>query len=107
MSHLLPLPYTLSLQATLEIPFCIPPYFALIARALGVLEGIALSGDPDYRIVMESYPFVSRRLITDDSPKLQRALNDILYGSTKDGERLSFRRLSSLIGYAMNAQVSR
>jgi len=39
-------------QATVEIPFSIPPYFALIARALGVLEGIALTGDPDYRIVV-------------------------------------------------------
>lgn len=26
-------------RATLEIPFNIPPYFALIARALGILEG--------------------------------------------------------------------
>lgn len=27
-------------RATLEIPFNIPPYFALIARALGILEGV-------------------------------------------------------------------
>lgn len=27
-------------RATLEIPFNIPPYFALIARALGILEGM-------------------------------------------------------------------
>lgn len=27
-------------RATLEIPFNIPPYFALVARALGILEGI-------------------------------------------------------------------
>ena len=26
-------------RATLEIPFNIPPYFALITRALGILEG--------------------------------------------------------------------
>lgn len=29
-------------RATLEIPFNIPPYFALIARALGILEGAFL-----------------------------------------------------------------
>jgi hypothetical protein len=40
-------------RATLEIPFSIPPYFALVARALGILEGIALTGDEDYRIVLE------------------------------------------------------
>lgn len=27
-------------RATLEIPFNIPSYFALIARALGILEGV-------------------------------------------------------------------
>lgn len=93
-------------KATLEIPFSIPSYFALIARALGILEGIALTGDSDYRIVMESYPFVSRRLLTNEgSPRLQQALNDILYGSSQaGGERLSFRRLSSLLAYAMNVQ---
>jgi hypothetical protein len=31
-------------RATLEIPFNIPSYFALVARALGILEGIALTG---------------------------------------------------------------
>jgi len=39
------------------------------------------------------------------SPSLPPALNDILYGSSKaGGERLSFRRLSSLLAYAMNVQ---
>eukprot|EP00903_Cladosiphon_okamuranus_P007787 g7536.t1 len=84
-------------RATLEIPFNIPPYFALIARALGILEGVALTGDPDYRIVMEAYPFVTRKIISDDSPALQRALRDILY--TEDGKFLA-KRLSVLLSYA-------
>ena len=29
-------------RATLEIPFSIPSYFALIARALGILEGMCV-----------------------------------------------------------------
>ena len=41
--------------------------------------GVALTGDPDYRIVMEAYPFVTRKIISDESPALQRALRDILY----------------------------
>ncbi len=36
-----------------EIPFSIPPYFALLGRAVVTLEGIALTGDPNYKIVME------------------------------------------------------
>jgi hypothetical protein len=40
-------------QITFDYPFRIPPYFALIIRAIGVLEGIALVGDPDFAIVDE------------------------------------------------------
>ena len=31
-----------------DIPFSIPPYFALLGRAIVTLEGIALTGDPSY-----------------------------------------------------------
>jgi aarF domain-containing kinase len=51
-----------------DIPFTIPPYFALIARAVVTLEGVALQGDPDYGLIMEAYPFVARKLLRDDRP---------------------------------------
>jgi hypothetical protein len=31
----------------------------------------APAGDPDYKIVLEAYPYVTRRLTTDDSPMLR------------------------------------
>lgn len=34
-------------QITFDYPFRIPPYFALIIRAIGVLEGIALVREGD------------------------------------------------------------
>ncbi len=37
------------LTATMEIPFSVPPYAALLARSVASLEGIALLGDPDYQ----------------------------------------------------------
>ncbi|KAL6194988.1 hypothetical protein ACLB2K_030610 [Fragaria x ananassa] len=40
-------------QITFDYPFKISPYFALIIRAIGVLEGIALVGNPDFAIVDE------------------------------------------------------
>jgi hypothetical protein len=49
----------------------IPPYFALIIRAIGVLEGIALVGDPEFALVDEAYPYIAKRLLTDESPRLQ------------------------------------
>lgn len=36
-----------------DIPFSIPPYFALIGRAVVTLEGIALTGNPNYGIITE------------------------------------------------------
>lgn len=47
-------------QITFDYPFRIPPYFALIIRAIGVLEGIALVGDSDFAIVDEAYPYIAQ-----------------------------------------------
>lgn len=77
-------------QITFDYPFRIPPYFALIIRAIGVLEGIALVGDPNFAIVDEAFPYISKRLMTDDSPRLREALKYMVYGksSTFDADRL-------------------
>ena len=42
-------------------PFSVPEYFALITRALIVLEGIALTGDPNFDIFKAAYPHGLRR----------------------------------------------
>lgn len=77
-------------QITFDYPFRIPPYFALIIRAIGVLEGIALVGNPDFAIVDEAYPYISKRLLTDESPRLRAALRYMVYGKSNvfDVERL-------------------
>merc|ERR1719240_1449800 len=80
-----------------DIPFTIPPYFALIARAVVTLEGVALQGDPDYGLIMEAYPYVARKLLRDDRPEVQRALQDVLY----NGGDLSTARLSTLLNGAL------
>ncbi|KAK1284082.1 putative aarF domain-containing protein kinase [Acorus calamus] len=91
-------------QITFDYPFRIPPYFALIIRAIGVLEGIALVGNPEFAIVDEAYPYIaqiavtnhvysmsfwSQRLLTDDSPRLRSALRYTIYGKSGvfDAER--------------------
>ena len=67
-------------QITFDYPFRIPPYFALIIRAIGVLEGIALVGDPDFALVDEAYPYLSKMLLTDTSPRLRESLKYTIYG---------------------------
>mmetsp|Transcript_11709 Transcript_11709/g.20742 ORF Transcript_11709/g.20742 Transcript_11709/m.20742 type:complete len:849 (+) Transcript_11709:47-2593(+) len=77
-------------QITFEFPFRIPPYFALIIRAIGVLEGIALVGDPDFAIIDEAYPYLSKQLLTDPSDRLRAAFRYMVYGKEGnfDADRL-------------------
>merc|ERR1711920_247396 len=77
-------------QITYEYPFKIPPYFALVIRAISVLEGIALVGNPNFAIIDEAYPYIARRLMTDQSPRLRDALRYMVYGKEGkfDAERL-------------------
>lgn len=53
-------------------------------RAISVLEGIALVGNPNFAIIDEAYPYIARRLMTDRSPRLRAALRYMIYG--RDGE---------------------
>ena len=57
--------------------FKVPPYILYVARAFSTLEGIGLSANEDYSIVSEAFPYLSQRLLTDDSPRAKAALNSI------------------------------
>jgi aarF domain-containing kinase len=70
-------------EITYEFPFRIPPYSALIIRAVSVLEGIALVGNPQFAIIDEAYPYLSKKLLTDDSPRMREALRYMVYGESK------------------------
>lgn len=74
--------------------FVIPPYFALILRAFSVLEGIGLAADPDYAIVQDCYPYLCKRLITDDSPRTRAALKYFVYAGK---EQLDVTRAENII----------
>ena len=87
-----------------DIPFSIPPYFALLGRAIITLEGIALTGDPSYGIIMEAYPFVARKLLSEDRPEIQRALQQVLYSTESNADNsngLQATRLSVLLNSAL------
>jgi predicted unusual protein kinase regulating ubiquinone biosynthesis (AarF/ABC1/UbiB family) len=47
--------------------------------SLTVLEGIALSTDPNYKVLSSSYPWIARKVLTDKSPQLQSTLRSLLY----------------------------
>ena len=49
-----------------EYPFRVPAKFALIIRSLVTQEGIALSLNPNFKIVEVGYPYIARRLLTGE-----------------------------------------
>ena len=62
-------------------PFRVPGFFALITRGLGLLEGIALVGDPDFDIFMASAPYATKRAVsilgqqaTEGYPRFNRVM---------------------------------
>jgi predicted unusual protein kinase regulating ubiquinone biosynthesis (AarF/ABC1/UbiB family) len=79
-----------------EYPFRVPAKFALIIRSLVTQEGIALSLNPNFKIVEVGYPYIARRLLTGESPELRRRLLNVLF---KDG-KFQWQRLENLIEIA-------
>ena len=88
-----------------DVPFSIPPYFAILGRAIVTLEGIALTGNPDYGIIMESYPFIARKLLREGRPEIQKALQEVLYSSGSADESSGFK-LTRLLALLNNAAGS-
>jgi aarF domain-containing kinase len=41
----------------------VPPFFALVTRGLGLLEGIALQGDPEFDIFKASRPYAVKKAL--------------------------------------------
>ncbi len=79
-----------------KFPFKLPPYYALIIRSLITLEGIALSVDPEFKILGAAYPYFARRLMEDQDPQLRKSLKEMLF----DGDTFKWNRLNDLIGSA-------
>ena len=73
--------------------FAIPDYFVYMSRAFATLEGIGLSADPDYAILQECFPYLAKRLLSDDSPRARGALRTLLYGQ---GEELNLDQLQKV-----------
>jgi hypothetical protein len=63
----------------------LPPYFALLSRAVSILEGIALYGDADYSLVGAASPVAAQWLLISDSPASQQAVNELMETSGLDG----------------------
>ena len=67
---------------------------------LTLQEGIALSLNPNFKIVDVAYPYVARRLLNGETPVLRRRLIEVLI---KDG-KFQWQRLENMIAIAQSDQ---
>jgi predicted unusual protein kinase regulating ubiquinone biosynthesis (AarF/ABC1/UbiB family) len=80
--------------------FVLPPYFLNNARALGTLEGMARSADPNFNILRVVYPFAVKRLLANPtgSPVLRRVLRELVRDKKSKGWRgMSLTRLKYVV----------
>jgi len=81
-----------------EFPFSLPPFYISLIRCLAVLEGLAIQVQPEFRIVRDAYPYISSRLLTDPSPELEAALQQLLFEPSSGQAR--WGRLEQLLTQA-------
>ncbi|XP_078432604.1 protein kinase superfamily protein [Wolffia australiana] len=84
-----------------KFKFQIPSYFSLVVRSLAVLEGIAISFDPNYKVLSSSYPWIARKVLTDKSPNLRSTLQTLLYSNGV----FRIDRLESLLSESLRAKT--
>jgi len=73
--------------------FRLPSYFTLILRAFTTLEGLGLRQNENFSVVKECFPYIARRLLTDDSLRIRDALKSYLY---KGRSRIAVSRVDDL-----------
>ena len=86
-----------------------PSAHADIAKSFSVLEGIGLAVGPNYSIIDETLPYISRRILTDPSPRTAGALETFLFGDAKEdraGRVLDAERVGTLVDGAKRYAAS-
>tara|TARA_Y100001978_G_scaffold145161_1_gene130188 strand:+ start:3722 stop:5380 length:1659 start_codon:yes stop_codon:yes gene_type:complete len=75
-------------------PFRVPSRFALIIRAVVSQEGLALRLDPEFKIVRIAYPYIAKKLLTDNSDEIINILLEVIFD--KEG-RIQVDKVESLL----------
>ena len=77
--------------------FVLPPYFLNNARALGTLEGMAKSADPNFNIIAVIYPYAMARALAnpDRSPVIRRVIRQL--ATDNDTGSLSMKKLFAML----------
>ena len=93
-----------SISSTGLLPFSLPPFYTLIIRTLTILEGLALSVDPSFRLVRGAYPFVAKQILENPSEEMQSLLRSVMI-SQPEG-RIRWDKLEQFISISSNADAA-
>lgn len=90
------------------LEFSTPPFFTVIIRSLTILEGVALSVDPRFRLVRGSYPYILSSLLVpevdDRTPAALQKLLIRLLTLNGEGREIDWVRLRDLLRLAQKAR---
>ncbi|EFJ50264.1 hypothetical protein VOLCADRAFT_89206 [Volvox carteri f. nagariensis] len=86
-----------------QYPIRIPERYSLVIRSLLTQEGICMTLKPEFHFLEVAYPYVARRLLTDEDPALRERLFQVLF---QDG-KFQWKRLENLLQLAKEGSSSR
>jgi len=75
-------------------PFRVPSRFALIIRAVVSQEGLALRLDPEFKILKIAYPYIAKKLLTDNSEEILEILLEVIFDNQG---RIQIAKVESLL----------
>ena len=75
-------------------PFRVPSRFALIIRAVVSQEGLALRLDPEFKILKIAYPYIAKKLLTDNSEEILEILLEVVFD--REGQ-IQIEKVESLL----------
>ncbi|KAF0933476.1 hypothetical protein E2562_018569 [Oryza meyeriana var. granulata] len=64
--------------------FRMPPYYTLVLRSLASLEGLAIAADGTFKTFQAAYPYVVRKLLSDNSVATRRLLHQAIFNKRKE-----------------------
>ncbi|KAB2063559.1 hypothetical protein ES319_A10G224100v1 [Gossypium barbadense] len=71
-------------SVALKYHFRMPPYYTLVLRSLASLEGLAVAADPSFKTFEAAYPFVVRKLLTENSAETRKILHSVVLNRKKE-----------------------
>ncbi|GAB2286797.1 hypothetical protein Dimus_021192 [Dionaea muscipula] len=71
-------------SVALKYHFRMPPYYTLVLRSLASWEGLAVAADENFKTFEAAYPYVVRKLLTDNSDSSRKILHSVVLNGKKE-----------------------